>query len=118
MRRFALLFGLFYLMIGMLGFIFHGAGLETSLLLGLFRINGVASFLHVVIGVLGVGVAFAGELSSRLFAWIGGLVLCVLGVVGLIVPHGFEIVPLGGLDVLLHFLTGALAIFAAFIEFD
>ncbi|MGH9168524.1 MAG: DUF4383 domain-containing protein, partial [Acidimicrobiia bacterium] len=52
-------------------------------------------------------------LSVQYAKWIG-VVLIVLGVLGIFLPGGFGLVPLGGWDILLHILTGLVALYFGF----
>ena len=117
-QKFALIFGIVYALVGLLGFV---PGLVQppapgnpplafdagyGLLLGLFPINLLHNLVHVVVGVAGVMSAsrFASARAySRALAIVFGL-LTIMGLVpGLDTTAG--LIPLFGADVLLHALT-------------
>jgi hypothetical protein len=121
-RKFALYFGSLYLAVGIFGFLpFLGgsATLEGKKLLGIFTINLVHNLVHLVIGVAGITMS-RNLANATLYAKSVGVFLVAIGVIGI---FNFPIfantkdafLPIGGLDVLLHLATGALAIYIGFM---
>ena len=121
-RRFALVVGIIYLVIGIAGFI---PGLVQGQdypdlavnalsgdLLGLFPVNVVHHIVHLLIGVLGIA-AYRAFDSARLYARGLAIVLDVLAVLGLIEAGNldtvFGLVPLFSHDVWLHAGTAVIA---------
>ncbi|HEV2124120.1 MAG TPA: DUF4383 domain-containing protein [Chloroflexota bacterium] len=115
-KKIALGFGVFYLAIGVLGFI-PGITVATEhpghgLLLGIFAVNTLHNLVHLVAGagLVAAGLSPSGTASMLLWA--------LAGVFALLVPASFiapvlEAVPLNIPDTLLHafsaLLTGYLA---------
>ncbi len=123
-QRFAQVFGIIYLVIGILGFIpiapflvpIEMAGPEggvigpfEGLLLGLFPVNWLHNLAHIAIGVAGL-VSYRNPVRARSYALVIGVLYIVLAVVGLLLPTLFGLLPLGGLDITLHALTAILAL--------
>jgi hypothetical protein len=112
----ALVFGLIYLAVGILGFLpFAGGSFsqEPSKVLGLISINLLHNIVHVLIGIGGLA-AFTSVANSRTYCQVAGVILLLLGVVGIFAPNPFGIVPLGGFDIALHLLTGAILAYFGF----
>jgi Domain of unknown function (DUF4383) len=110
-RTVAVVFGAIYLLVGIVGFV-----LEPPLL-GLFEVNLLHNVVHILLGA----VLLYGSMSysAAIQATRGvGAVLVVLGVLGLIVPDGFGLVPLGGHDIWLHLATGAILLATGFMATD
>lgn len=125
-RYFALILGLFYLLIGVMGLI---PGLITPTdhpgvavdvlhgdLLGIFPVNIVHTLVHLVVGLWGV-VAYRSFDASRSFAKVIGILFLVLFLMGLIPGLNtlFGMAPLMGADVWLHLFTGLLGVVFGFL---
>jgi hypothetical protein len=127
-QRFAQVFGVIYLVIGILGFIpiapilvpiemagpYGGViGPFEGFLLGLFPVNWLHNLAHIAIGVAGLA-SYRSLAGARSYALVIGVLYIVLAVVGLFLPTFFGLLPLGGLDITLHALTAILALGAYF----
>ncbi|MDP9017474.1 MAG: DUF4383 domain-containing protein [Candidatus Eremiobacteraeota bacterium] len=119
----ARIFGIVYLLIGVLGFV---PGLVTpmsdpgmggmGLLLGLFPINALHNIVHILVGI--GGLALAGSLGgARSYFKALAIVYGLLTVLGLIPATStvFGLVPLGSWDIGLHLVTAALAGYFGFV---
>lgn len=126
-RRFALIYGIVFLLVGIAGFI-PGLTAEHShpdvevtaglgLLMGLFPVNVLHNLFHAVFGVWGL-VASRGFGAARLYARAVGVIYAVLAVMGLIpalrLYTTFGLVPLYGHDVWLHVALAAIALYFGF----
>lgn len=122
MKRFALILGIVYLLIGVMGLI---PGLITEVahegvtvnalegnLLGIFPVNIVHTLVHLVIGLYGI-VASRSWDASRSFAAVVGVLFGLLFLMGLIPGLNtlFGLAPLGGADIVLHLLTSLLGLY-------
>src|SRR5688572_12342527 len=126
-RRFALIFGIVFLIVGALGFVpqllthqGHGThGLRVTAfegyLFGLFHVNILHSLVHVLFGIMGVAMSRTTD-AARLYARIVAISYGLLTVLGLIPALNtlFGFIPIHGHDVWLHAL---LAIVAAYFGF-
>ncbi len=121
-QRFAQVFGIIYLVIGILGFIpvapfLVGAlpnviGPFNGLLLGLFPVNWLHNLAHIAIGAAGLA-SYRSPVGARSYALAIGVLYLVLFLVGLVLPNFFRLLPLGGWDLILH-LVSALIAFGAY----
>lgn len=125
-RYFALILGLAFLAIGILGFIPTMRTVEPDmpaidqsqhygLLFGLFAVNWVTNALHLLFGIWGV-LAYYSFGAARVYAAVVAVVFAILTVMGFFV--GFRILfgtaPLYGNDVWLHAIIAVVAaIFAS-----
>jgi hypothetical protein len=115
-KRVALVFGIVFLLIGILGLMQAGgremgADPAPHVLLGLFPVNLLHNLVHLVFGIWGIAASrsFAGAKS---FAQIAGVIYIVLAVLGFIAPTTFGFIPIGGNNIWLHAVLGlALAFF-------
>ena len=128
-QYFALITGIIFLLIGVMGFIpgfvkepmasadMPGLSFTTGAgyLLGLFPINVLHNVVHLLVGILGI-VASVTLGSTRLYSGALALFYGVLAVMGLFPPTqatlGF--IPIFGNDVWLHGLTAAIATYFGF----
>lgn len=125
LRRFAILFGIVFLLAGVAGFIpglspvhMHrdvAIGASSRLALGLFPVNVLHNIVHLVFGVSGV-LAAASVAAALVYARSVAIIYAVLTVCGLIpnLDTLFGLVPLYGNDIWLH---AGLAIVAGYMGF-
>ena len=113
----ALVVGVVFLLVGVLGFIpgittnfntlgFAGPG-SNALLLGLFQVSVLHNLVHLLFGVLGLVLARTAS-QARGYLIGGGIVYLVLFLYGLLVPHNSpaNFVPMNGADHVLHLILG------------
>ena len=105
-RYFALILGLAFLLIGVLGFVPALGGspnMEHGHLLGLFPVNAVHNLAHIVFGIWGVAAWRRWE-SARFYARGVAVLYGVLAIAGLIprLDTVFGLMPIHGNDVWLH----------------
>jgi uncharacterized protein DUF4383 len=125
-RTFALVFGIVYLLVGILGFVpglvqpaHHGPSLAVEsnhgLLFGLFPVNLLHNIVHLLIGIWGIA-ASVNMPAARFYARGLAVFYGLLAVLGLLPATGtlFGLVPIHGHDVWLH---GASALIAAYFGF-
>lgn len=130
-RRFALLFGIIFLLFGIAGFVpplmqemhpeFPPLILEASAgrLLGLFPVNLLHSGLHILFGVWGI-VASRRVPRAKFYARNIGIIFIMLTVAGFIpgLQNGFGLLPLYGNDIWLHGLFGVVALYFGWLHRD
>lgn len=125
-RYFALVFGIIYTAVGVLGFI---PGLMTTpaeapplamdslygYLLGLFPVNILHTLVHLGLGIWGI-VAYRTWANSRLYAQSLAIIYGVLAILGLFPGTNtlFGLVPLFGHDIWLHAGTAVIAAYFGF----
>ena len=112
----ALLFGAIYLAAGVLGFLpFLGGSytMTNHALLGIFNINLLHNLVHIVIGIAGLAAA-ASVANSRTFCQVVGVILLLLGVLGVFVARPLGLLDIGGIDIALHLVSGAVLAYFGF----
>ena len=131
-RRFAMLLGIVFLLVGVLGFVppllTHPAGADHAMhdealkvtafegyLLGLFHVNVLHSLVHVLFGIMGIAMSRSFD-SARLYARIVAVGYGLLVIMGLIPSLNtvFGLIPIHGNDVWLHALIAAVAAYFGF----
>lgn len=113
-RTVALIFGIIYLVVGLVGFIpgLGGtAGIAPTPLLGIFDINVVHNIVHILIGIVALMGARSEAQAGPALRGLG-IVLIIIGIVGLFWKNPFNIIPIGGPDVALHLVTGVIFLWA------
>lgn len=131
-RRFALVLGIVYVLVGIVGFI---PGLTTpppanapalavnsnyGYIFGLFAVNIVHTLIHLVVGLWGI-LAYRSYGGAKAFARAIAIIFAILTIMGLI-PGGldttFGLAPIFGADVALHALTALVAAYFGFVAHE
>lgn len=128
-RTFALILGIVYLLVGVLGLIpslitsvvHDGVAINTleGNLLGIFPVNIVHTLVHLIIGIWGI-MAYRSYDASRTFAKVVGVLFLILFLMGVVpgLNTMFGMAPLMGADVWLHLLTGLAGVYFGFVHRD
>lgn len=117
-RYFALILGIIYTLVGLLGFIpgllSEPAAVEGDLavdalsgyLLGLFPVNILHTLVHLLVGILGI-IAYRSFDASRTYSRAIAVLFAILAIMGLIpgLNTTFGLIPLFSHDIWLHALT-------------
>ena len=109
-QRVAMVFGIVFLLVGILGFVTSGMDMtadpETApLLLGLFPVNAAHNGVHLGFGIWGLLAARSWD-GARNYARIVGVLYVILAVLGFVAPSTFGLIPIGGNNIWLHALLG------------
>jgi hypothetical protein len=127
-RYFALIIGIIFLLVGLMGFIPGivqppAAGEPVPLvntlygyLLGIFPVNILHSIVHLIVGVLGI-VSYRSYDGARNFSRGLAIFYALLAIMGLIpgLNTTFGLIPIFGNDVWLHAVTAIIAAFFGFM---
>lgn len=129
-RTFALLFGIVFLAVGLLGFVpsmVHPAMGDHNVtmtqnygdLLGLFPVNMLHNVVHILFGVWGL-LAYRSLGGAKSYAKGVAIIYAVLTVLGLIPATAttFGLIPIYGNDVWLHLALAAVAAYFGFVHRD
>ena len=120
-RRVAMVFGVVFLLIGILGFVSPGGmsmGVSSpGMILGLFPVNLLHNVVHILFGVWGL-VASRTFGGAKMYAQVGGVIYVALAICGWLLPNTFGLLPNGGNDIWLHALLGIVLLAAGFTAKD
>ena len=117
-QRAAMLFGIIFLLVGVLGFIpgitsdygrldvFDDVGAK---LLGIFGVNILENIVHLLVGVLGVAAARSWAASKNYFIWVG-VVYLALWLYGLIIDEHESAANFFGMNDASHWLHFVLGV--------
>lgn len=124
-RSVALVFGAVYVVVGLAGFlpplVTGDAPADmpsaTGNLLGIFPINALHNIVHLVIGAA-LLYGSTGTSAARMVARVVGIVYLAVGLLGIVVPDTFGLMPIGGTDILLHLGSAAVLLYIGFMDRD
>lgn len=114
-RTIALVFGIIYTLVGIIGFVpaVGGTfGMAPTPLLNIFSINLLHNLVHLIIGIGALASSGSNEKAAP-FLRTFGYILILIAIVGFFWKNPFGILPIGGPDVWLHLVTGLIFVWAA-----
>lgn len=106
------LFGAVYALVGLAGFAVTGFGATGTLVT--FNLSVLDNVIHLVFGIAGVAAYAVGHAAARRFCQAGGIAVGLLALVGIVVSNPLGIMPVGGADVVLHFVTALVLLYVGF----
>ena len=111
-QRVAQIFGVVFILVALVGFYTGQMSMEADpavapAIFGMFPVNLLHNIVHLLFGIWGLAAARS-YTGARQYAQVAGVIYLVLAVVGYFAPDGFGFVPLGGNDVWLHVVLGAI----------
>ena len=115
----AILFGIVFLAVGILGFIPAVAAPDANgmpMLLGIFMVNSTHSIVHIASGIVFLLCGMAGAGASRTFFKIFGLVYALVAILGFMKGEGMllGLVSNNPADTWLHVVLAAAMLFLGF----
>lgn len=113
LQKLAWVFGIVFILIGILGFI--PAVTPGGLLLGIFSVDAMHNVVHLVSGVLAILAAWSSVSYSRLYFKVFGVVYAIVTVIGFVQGDtilGLMMVNMA--DNVLHLVIAAVALWAGF----
>jgi uncharacterized protein DUF4383 len=120
-RTVAAVLGVVYVLVGVIGFLpdplvqASTTASATGALLGVFPINPLHNVVHLVIGASLLYASMA-TATAVMVSRVIGVVYVVVGLLGLVSPNGFGLLPLGGADIFLHLGTGGVLLAVGFMN--
>lgn len=121
-RMVALVFGIVFVLAGIAGFIpgvtheqspVQGMDVATGAVLGLVPVNVVANVVHLAIGIILMVASRSYSMALNVVRFFGAA-YALLAVVGVFAPEGFGILPLGGVELIIHILTAVVLLVVGF----
>jgi hypothetical protein len=117
-QRVAQIFGWVFVLVAVLGFVTSGMSMEADpatapSILGIFPVNLLHNLVHLLFGIWGI-LASRSWSGAKAYAQGAGAIYLVLGVLGFVAPSTFGLIPIGGNDIWLHLLLGAILVAVGF----
>jgi uncharacterized membrane protein YtjA (UPF0391 family) len=114
LRTIAIIFGILFLIAGVLGF--YPAYSPDGQLLGYFMINPMHNLVHIITGIVALWVGFTSAHASKIFFKVFGVIYVLVALLGLYYgEHAiFGLIANNMADVGLHFVVGIIALFLGF----
>lgn len=82
LKKAAVLFGIVFLLVGLLGFV--PAVAPNGMLLGIFHVNAAHNVVHLLSGAVALGCGFASVAASQMFFRIFGVVYGLVAILGFV----------------------------------
>ena len=121
-QKVALLFGIVFVLVAILGFFATGMSMNADMetaprLLGLFPVNAAHNAVHLLFGVWGL-LASRDYGNARRYCQYSGALYLLLAALGLVIPETFGFIPIGGNDIALHAVLGLILTIVGFSSAD
>jgi len=115
----AIVFGVVFLAVGVLGFI-PGITTADQMLLGIFHVNGLHNIVHLLTGAVALWAGMASAHASKLFFQVFGIVYALVALLGFIVGDGYllGLVANNMADAWLHVVIAAAALYLGFMHHE
>jgi len=114
LKKIAVAFGVIFIVVGVLGYV--PAFVTDGRLLGFFEVNSLHNVVHLVTGIVAIGVGVSSERASRMFFRVFGAIYALVALLGIYSANE----PLLGLvannyaDVGLHAVIAVVALYLGF----
>jgi hypothetical protein len=114
MKTAAIIFGLVFLLVGLLGFV--PAIAPDGMLLGIFHVNAAHNIVHLLSGAVALACGFASVGASRLYFRIFGIVYGLVALLGFVQGEGMllGLISNNMPDVWLHIAISAVSLILGF----
>jgi Domain of unknown function (DUF4383) len=111
----AILFGIVFLLVGILGFV-PAATPANGMLLGIFHVNAAHNFVHLASGVVFLLCGMAGVGASRTFFRIFGIIYALVALLGFYYGDNaiFGLIANNTADIWLHVVLAVVMLFLGF----
>jgi hypothetical protein len=115
LKTVALLFGVVFLVVGILGFV--PAVTPNQMLLGIFHVNTAHNVVHLLSGVVALWAGLSSTEYARLYFRIFGVVYVLVAVLGLFAGNGMVLGVISNnmADTALHVVIGLVALVLGFL---
>jgi hypothetical protein len=115
LKRAAILFGVVFLAVGVLGFV-PGATNEHQMLLGIFHVNAAHNVVHLLSGAAAFACGLSSAAASRWYFRIFGIVYALVAILGFVQGEGLllGLISNNMPDVWLHVVISAAALALGF----
>lgn len=115
LKKMAMVFGIIFLVIGVLGFI-PGVTTSDHLLLGIFKVNAAHNVVHILSGLVALWVSMASDGASKVYFQVFGVVYLLVAVLGFTYGDNdiVGLVSSNMADTWLHVVIAAAALYLGF----
>jgi hypothetical protein len=116
LRTWGILFGLAFLLIGILGFV--PAASPNGLLLGIFHVNLIHNVIHLITGAIALWTGLQGTVATRYFFQYFGIIYAIVTVLGFIYGEKdiLGLIANNAADNWLHLIIAAVSLYLGFLH--
>jgi hypothetical protein len=117
LKQLATVFGVVFLLVGVLGFV-PGITTADGHLLGIFHVNATHNIIHLLSGAVALWAGMTSVKASRMYFQIFGVIYTLVTVLGFMTGDGLilGLVANNMADNLLHLVIAAVALYAGFVQ--
>ena len=114
-KKVAMVFGVIFVLIGILGFI-PGVTTSDGHLLGIFHVNALHNVIHLLSGLVGLYVGSTSEKNSRMYFQVFGVIYALVAILGFVYGDSdiLTIVASNMADTWLHVVIAVVALYFGF----
>lgn len=114
LQKFAMIFGVVLLLIGVLGFV---PGITSNgFLLGIFHVNALHNIIHLVSGAAALWASFSSAKAAKMYFQVFGVIYALVTILGFFTGEGqiLGFIANNMADVILHLVIAVVALYAGF----
>ena len=114
-KKLATIFGVIFVVIGILGFV-PGITDNNGMLLGIFHVNAVHNIVHLLSGIIALYVGMKSESASKTYFQVFGVIYALVAVLGFVYGDTdiLGMVASNMADTWLHVVIALIALYAGF----
>jgi hypothetical protein len=115
----AILFGIVFLLVGVLGFV-PGITTTGQMLLGIFHVNAVHNIVHLLSGAVALITGLTSTAAARMYFRVFGIVYALVAILGFFIGNGLllGLISNNMADTWLHVLIALVALALGFVVQD
>jgi len=118
-KKFAMIFGVILVVVGVLGFI-PGVTNSDNMLLGIFHVNALHNVIHLVSGVVALAAGMSSFSASKMYFQIFGVIYALVAILGFVYGDKdiLTLVASNMADTWLHVVIALVALYFGFASKD
>lgn len=119
-KTLATVFGVIFILIGILGFVPGVTNMDTQMLLGIFHVNPVHNVIHLLSGALALYAGMSSGMAAKTYFRVFGVIYALVAILGFVYSDSdiLGFISSNMADTWLHVVIAIVALYAGFVATD